>query len=380
MREVRYQSIADDLRRRVECPASSPPAGCCRARPSLARAYDASRVTVRKALEVLRDDGLVDVPPGLRLVRRRRSRCARRSAGSARSKASSRRLGVAAERRILDFGFVQAPRRVRAVLGAERGAAGAPPQPAPTATRSPASPCGCRRSFGRRPVTRRRSSARPFYELLPVELGGATQTIGAAAATADDAALLGDPRRLAGAAVRTRHPRPWRGTRCSCSEHVFPAHRTEFVVELPSSARRWHRPASASSLLPRLRPRLEGGDLVHLDSAFADRAAAGALAHRVLARVVAADVGGGVPMPGEAAGVPSFVRGDAPRVVPRRRRRAGAGVPRVVAVEHHRERVVIAARLIAVIRHGERRRLFGDDVPPHAVALVRLRARLRKFG
>ena len=59
------------------------------------------------------------------------------------------------------------------------------------------------------------------------------QTIGAAAAGREDAELLGVP---VGSPV-LRCERVTRGDRraaaCSCREHVFPAHRTEFVVDLP---------------------------------------------------------------------------------------------------------------------------------------------------
>jgi GntR family transcriptional regulator len=72
----------------------------------------------------------------------------------------------------------------------------------------------------------------PFYELLPVEIGGATQTIGASAASDDDAEALGVP---IGSPVLVcrRVTADVDGDPVLVSEHVFAAHRTEFVVELP---------------------------------------------------------------------------------------------------------------------------------------------------
>jgi GntR family transcriptional regulator len=71
--------------------------------------------------------------------------------------------------------------------------------------------------------------------LLPVPVGGAVQTIGAAGASAADAAVLEIPE---GSPVLrceriTSDPE---GAPVLLSEHVFPAHRTEFVVDLPNVA------------------------------------------------------------------------------------------------------------------------------------------------
>ena len=72
----------------------------------------------------------------------------------------------------------------------------------------------------------------PFYELMGVELGGATQTIGAAAATAHDAELLGVP--VGSPVLRCeRVTQSVEGRPVLVSEHVFPGHLTEFVVDLP---------------------------------------------------------------------------------------------------------------------------------------------------
>jgi GntR family transcriptional regulator len=72
----------------------------------------------------------------------------------------------------------------------------------------------------------------PFYELVGVPIGSATQTIGAAAAGSADADLLAVP--VGSPVLRCERvtldvdDRP-----LLVSEHVFPAHRTEFVVDLP---------------------------------------------------------------------------------------------------------------------------------------------------
>jgi GntR family transcriptional regulator len=71
-----------------------------------------------------------------------------------------------------------------------------------------------------------------LYELIDVPLGGATQTIGAAAVNETDARLLGIP---VGSPVLVceRVTRDREGTPVLLSEHVFPGHLTEFSVELP---------------------------------------------------------------------------------------------------------------------------------------------------
>ena len=95
------------------------------------------------------------------------------------------------------------------------------------------------------PVARRRR-AQPFYELLGIPLRGATQTIGADAAAPADAALLvsqvGTPVLRCERVTTDTTGRP-----VLLSEHVFPAHRTEFVVELPHAEPSISRPVCASS-------------------------------------------------------------------------------------------------------------------------------------
>ncbi len=226
---VRYKEIAGDVRQRVE--AGEFAAG--RLLPSeaeLSRAYGASRVTIRKALEALRHDGLVDARQGFGWfvaadpVRQTLGRLAT-------IEGQLEATGAVATRRILDFGFVNAPRRVREHLGAGQVlrvrrvnlADGAPF--ARVTVWVP-------ERFGRS-LSRDAVGERSFYDLLPVEVGGATQTIGAAAASPDDAALLEVP--VSSPVLRCeRVTYDTRRTPILVAEHVFPAHRSEFVVELPN--------------------------------------------------------------------------------------------------------------------------------------------------
>lgn len=228
MRAHRYQQIADELRRRVE--AGEFAAG--RLLPSesdLSGQYSASRVTIRRALESLRADGLVESRQGFGWfaaadpLRQTLGRLGTIEGQLAES-------GVPSERRILDFGFVRAPARVRAVLGAHtvlrvRRVNLADGEPFARVT------VWCPEELGSG-LSRDQVAAQSFYDLLGLPLGGATQTIGAAAAGADDAEVLEIP---AGSPVLVceRVTEDADGRPILLSEHVFPAHRTEFVVDLP---------------------------------------------------------------------------------------------------------------------------------------------------
>jgi GntR family transcriptional regulator len=225
----KYQSIADDLRGRVT--AGEFAAG--RLLPSeseLSGAYAASRVTVRRALERLRDEGLVDARQGFGwfvpapAVDQSLGRLGTIEAQLAES-------GRASERRVLDFGFVAPPGSVRPVLGVDRvlevrrvnlvdGV--------PFARVTVWCPERYASSLSRDDV-----EGASFHDLLPVPLTGARQSIGAVAAGAEDASLLGVPE---GSPLL----RCWRVTWAAggepvlVSESVFPAGRTEFVVDLPT--------------------------------------------------------------------------------------------------------------------------------------------------
>jgi GntR family transcriptional regulator len=230
VREVRYRAIADELRRRVE--AGEFAAG--RLLPSeadLSRAYDASRVTVRKALELLRDEGLVASRQGFGwFVAADPVRQALGRLGTFEQQLDD--LGVRSERHVVEFGFVSAPARVREVLGVRKvlevtrlNLADGEPFARVTVWCPDVLGGGLSRDDVERAT---------FYELLDVDLGSATQTIGAAAADERDAGLLGVP---VGSPVLVceRVTRNLNGDPVLMSVHVFPAHRTEFVVDMPQA-------------------------------------------------------------------------------------------------------------------------------------------------
>jgi GntR family transcriptional regulator len=228
VRQTRYQEIAEALRHRVSTGELS--AG--RLLPSeaeLSQHYGASRVTVRRALEVLRDEGLVDSRQGFGwFVAADPVRQALGRLGTIESQLAAE--GVFSERRVLDFRFLAAPARVRDLLGAEtvlrvRRLNLADGQPFALVT------VWCPERYGAE-LSRADVERSPFYELIGVELGGAVQTIGAAAASAHDADLLGVP--VGSPVLRCeRVTSSVDGEAVLVSEHVFPAHRTEFVVDLP---------------------------------------------------------------------------------------------------------------------------------------------------
>jgi GntR family transcriptional regulator len=227
-RRTRYQVIADQLRARL-APGVVTPGARLPSEAELSRDFEASRVTIRRALESLRDEGLVDSRQGFGwFVAAHPLRQSLAHLGTIERQLADE--GVASTRRILDFRFMAAPPRVRTVLGAETvlrvrrlNLAGRQPFALITVF--------CPELYGAQ-LSRAAVERSPFYELIDVELGGATQVIGATSASAHDAELLAVP---TGSPVLRceRITRSVDGVPVLMSEHVFPAHLTEFVVDLP---------------------------------------------------------------------------------------------------------------------------------------------------
>ena len=227
VRTIRYRDIADDLRGRVE--AGEFTAG--RLLPSesdLSGHYSASRVTIRKSLEALRSEDLIDSRQGFGwfvATETVRQPLVRLATIEEQLEAEGKR----SERRILDFAFVDAPHHVQSVLGVDRvlmvrrlNLADGEPFARVTVW--------CPEALGAA-LSRDQVEQRSFYDLLPVVITGAVQVIGAGAADADDAALLAVP---VGSPtlVCARTTRSADGEAVLFAQHVFPSHRTEFVVDL----------------------------------------------------------------------------------------------------------------------------------------------------
>ena len=228
MRTIRYHQIADELRVRV----SSGEYAAGRLMPSeseLSGEFSVSRVTVRKALEVLRDEGLVSARQGFgwfvagETVRQPLARLAT-------IEDQMRASGMRPERRVLEFAFEKAPRDVARSLGTSQALRVrrlnlADGEPFAIVT------VWCPAELGQ-VLSRADVERSPFYELLDIPFSGATQTIGADAATAEEGRLLQVP---SGSPVLrcTRTTTDINGAVVLVSHHVFPAHRTEFVVDLP---------------------------------------------------------------------------------------------------------------------------------------------------
>jgi len=227
-RALRYTDLADDLRRRIAT-GELRPGRLLPSEAQLAAEHDLSRVTVRKALAVLRDAGLVasrqgfgwyvaptPVPQpldGLRTI-----------------EANVLAAGQAPQRRVLGFGFVDAPARAREVLGVD------------TVLEIRRVNLADDEAFARVTVwvpealatdlSRAAVERQSLYELLPTTLGGASQVISAVPATPEDAALLDLP---AGTPLlrAERTTREVAGDAVLLSEAVFNPLLTELVVDLP---------------------------------------------------------------------------------------------------------------------------------------------------
>ena len=228
VREIRYRVIGEDLRRRLQA-GELAPGRLLPSESELSASYAASRVTIRKALELLRDEGLVDARQGFGWFVP--SDPVRQSLGRLGTiEAQLEASGIRSERRVVSFRFTSAPPRAREVLGVEgvlevRRLNLADDEPFALVT------VWCPEALGAR-LSRHDVERSPFYELLDVPLGGAVQTIGASAADPQAAELLqvpvGSPVLLVERITSTPDGEP-----VLLSEHVYPAHRTEFVVDLP---------------------------------------------------------------------------------------------------------------------------------------------------
>ena len=226
MRTIRYQEIAQVLRERIAA------VGTGHVLPSesdLSAEFGVSRVTVRRALETLRDEHLVESRQGFGWFSATTPLQQRLTQLDTIERQLEER-GMHPQRQIIEFAFVAAPPHVAAQLHCDnvlrvKRINRADGEPFALVT------VWCPADLGQN-MSRRDVERQPFYELLGIPLRGATQTIGAASASPADAELLTVP--VGSPVLRCeRLTTSTAGQPILLSEHIFPAHRTEFVVDLP---------------------------------------------------------------------------------------------------------------------------------------------------
>jgi GntR family transcriptional regulator len=232
---MRYVDVASELRARLAA-GDFRPGGPLPSEAELGEELGASRVTVRRALEALKAEGLVTSRRGSGWFVAHDP--VRQSLGRVTTvEAALEAAGAVPSRKVLEFAFEPASNDVAAALDLARGAEVlrvrrlnlADDRPFAIVTVWVAANLG-------RHLSRADVEMATFYDLLPfagVEFGRAQQIIGADVATADDARLLeierGDPvltcRRLTLDAA---------GRPVLLAEHRYAGVHTTFEVELPS--------------------------------------------------------------------------------------------------------------------------------------------------
>ncbi len=229
---MRYLDLADALRARVASGRVGP-GGALPGEVDLATEYGASRVTVRRALDVLRREGLVTSRRGagwfvaVDPVRQPLGRVTT-------IEAAVEAAGATPGRRILGFGFVTAPPPAAAALDTEPGADVLRVERLNLADDRPFAlvVVYVRGDLGAA-LSRADVEHAPFYDLLPlrgVQLGTVQQTIGAEVADGPTAQLL-DTDTGAALLVSRRVTSDTGGKPVLYSEHRYPADRTTLEIE-----------------------------------------------------------------------------------------------------------------------------------------------------
>jgi GntR family transcriptional regulator len=173
MRHIRYQEIADVLRQRA---LDSPAGSVLPSEAEMSAEFGASRVTIRRALELVREDGLIAARQGFGWFVA--TDPVPQNLGSlATIESHVEGVGKLSERKVEEFVYECAPERVHRVLGVDqvlrvKRVNLADGEPFAVVT------VWCPAELGAH-LSRQDVERRPFYELLDVELRGATQTIGA---------------------------------------------------------------------------------------------------------------------------------------------------------------------------------------------------------
>jgi GntR family transcriptional regulator len=230
---VRYVELADTLRDRIVSGAR----GALASEAELGREYGVSRVTVRRALELLRDEGLVSARQGVGWFVAVDP--VRQSLGRVTTvEAALEAAGAESGRRVLEFTFERAPVDVAKTLGLAADGEVlrvtrlnlADGEPFALVTVWVAATLGAH-------LSRADVERSTFYDLLPlqgVEPGRVVQTITAIEAAPEQSEQLGVPVGSPLLACRRvtydRH-----GDAVIVAEHRYAAHLTALEVEFPAT-------------------------------------------------------------------------------------------------------------------------------------------------
>lgn len=249
---MRYLHLADTLRSRLTAGGFGP-AGGLPSEATLSREHGVSRVTVRRALEVLRDEGVITSRRGAGWFVANDP--VRQALGRFTTvEAALEAAGASPGRRILSFGFEPATDAVAAALALPSGTEVLRVRRVTTAGDEP---------FGvvtvwvpgdlGAPLSRADVEQSTFYDLLPrhgTSLARSEVTIAAAVVTPADAKVLGV---AAGAPVLAcrRITFATDGRPVVVSEHRYAGDRTVFEVELPHDARAATAPPGVRPTEPR---------------------------------------------------------------------------------------------------------------------------------
>lgn len=229
-RSFRYREIADALRSSI-VGGDYADSGVLPSEAELSAAHGASRVTIRKALEHLRGEGLVDSRQGFGwFVGGNPLRQSLDSLETIEDQLAA--AGRTSERRVLAFRFRRAPDDVATLLGHEVLEVVrlnlADEQPFALVT------VWCAADVGA-DLSRSDVEESTFVDLLGPRLGHARQVI--SAIVADDRVALALGVEVGAALLRVRRVTSDRtGGNALVSEHLYPASQTEFEVTLQSPA------------------------------------------------------------------------------------------------------------------------------------------------
>jgi GntR family transcriptional regulator len=229
---VRYLDLAETLRTRIAS-GNVGPGGALPGEVELAGEYGTSRVTVRRALDLLRTEGLVTSRRGAGWFVAVDP--VRQSLGRVTTiEAALEAAGARASRKVLSFGFVAPAPETAAALGLGPDDEVLRVERLNLADDRPFAlvVVSVRADLGA-DVSRADVEHSPFYDLLPlrgVELGNVHQSIGAEVATAEIAARL-DTEPGGALLVARRVTSATDGTALLYSEHRYPADRTVLEID-----------------------------------------------------------------------------------------------------------------------------------------------------